>query len=316
MQRLILRVCIQYLHYLPIGMTSPTAGLGYVVLSAASLSTLILLYVFRAGVADLDQVLASAFSSAINSEGIHIVHPYNVGLISFINTYPLVYILFPLCIISLCYSILFFVVRSHDKSVYLYFPLSLILYIGTVLTVVIVLKVVLRRPRPRNTHEFGILLETCKYEFKAIFTPYLGRSQCSHSLSSTPSGHTAAASYCILPSIVYIIQLFEIIRAYWAPRLLGLTILSVAMGILLTIVTLWGISGIILMVIARMSAGAHFLSDTLTAILISLAFLFIVVVTRPDIHAMRRYEDNPDAFSSDQDSHQERTTKRDDVPLQ
>lgn len=316
MQRLILRVCIQYLHYLPIGMTSPTAGLGYVVLSAASLSTLILLYVFRAGVADLDQVLASAFSSAINSEGIHIVHPYNVGLISFINTYPLVYILFPLCIISLCYSILFFVVRSRDKSVYLYFPLSLILYIGTVLTVVIVLKVVLRRPRPRNTHEFGILLETCKYEFKAIFTPYLGRSQCSHSLSSTPSGHTAAASYCILPSIVYIIQLFEIIRAYWAPRLLGLTILSVAMGILLTIVTLWGISGIILMVIARMSAGAHFLSDTLTAILISLAFLFIVVVTRPDIHAMRRYEDNPDAFSSDQDSHQERTTKRDDVPLQ
>ncbi|EFO63024.1 Hypothetical protein GLP15_4535 [Giardia lamblia P15] len=312
MQKLVVRACIQYLHYVPIGMTSPTAGLGSIVLSVASFSTLIFIYVFRESVADLDQVLASAFSSAINSEGIYVSNPYDVGLISFINTYPLIYILFPLSVILLCYGILFFVVGSRDKSVYLYFPLSFCFYVTTVQTVVIVLKVLLRRPRPRNTHEFGILLETCKYEFKAIFTPHLGRSQCSHSLSSTPSGHTAAAAYCILPSVAYIIQLFELIRAYWAPKLLGLTILSIIMGLLLTVVAVWGISGIILMIIARMSAGAHFLSDTLTAVLIAAAFLSIVVITRPDIHAVQMYEHKDDKASNDQ----ERITKRDDIPLQ
>lgn len=312
MQKLIVRIFIHYLHYVPIGMTSPTAGLEYMILSVASLSTLIFLYIFRTKVANIDQVLASAFSFAINSDGIHIPNPYNVGLISFINMYPLVYVLFPLLSILLCYTILFIVIGCRDKSVYWYFPLSFLLYITVVTAVVIVLKVVLRRPRPRNTHEFGILLETCKYEFKAIFTPYLGRSQCSHSLSSTPSGHTAAASYCILPSIVYIMQLFELIRAYWAPRLLGLTILSIAMGVLLTIVTLWGISGIILMVIARMSAGAHFLSDTLTAILITLTFLFIIVITRPDIHAMQVYQYEHNADNNDQ----ERIMNKDDTPFQ
>lgn len=312
MRKLVVRACIRYLNYVPIGMTSPTAGLGFVVLSIASFSTLIFLYVFKEKVADLDQILASAFSSAIDNEGIHIPNPYNVGLVSFINTYPLVYVLFPLGVMLLCHGILFFVVRSRDKSVYLYFPLSFAIYVTIVQTVVIVMKVLLRRPRPRNTHEFGLLLETCKYEFKAIFTPYLGRSQCSHSLSSTPSGHTAAAAYCILPSIIYITQLFELIRAYWTPRLLGLTILSVTMGLLLTVIALWGISGIILMIIARMSAGAHFLSDTLTAVLIAVAFLFIVVVTRPDIHAVQMYQNK----SNEDAENQERTTKRDDTPLQ
>ncbi|TNJ30627.1 PAP2 superfamily protein [Giardia muris] len=280
-------LCTRY--YLPLGVTRADAWVMSTLVAFVAACLLIYLYWYQHPLAELDKRVSLFFSYASDDPLRTTQYPFNTGILSFINSYPIIYLLLPIVKMSACCLLTSGMTRPTFLSLYLYYPGSFFIYGFCVQMTVIVLKLIVRRPRPLHTIDLSAFTEECLLEFRALFSPKFTNNTCRYHLSSTPSGHTATAMGCVLASLVYTCTLLmtllshrEIEKEIKKPHL----VLIICFTFLVGLEAYLTIPLVVMMALARMSAGAHYLSDTLAGAMVAILHLPLLILTFPDIKRM------------------------------
>lgn len=167
-----------------------------------------------------------------------------------------------------------------------YFPLSFLVYGACNACTILLLKYLLSRPRPWQTIEFSATSH-CLLEYRALFDPSPQPNPCRLELYSTPSGHTNTAAVTHLPCCLYIYYVYcMLLAADPDASRRKRAVLGCGTAVLITgaaIVTAFVIG---CMMVARLAANMHFLSDTLVGFFIAVFYLPLLILLRPDYSAM------------------------------
>lgn len=280
-------LCKRY--YLPLGVTRADAWVVSTLVAFVAACLLIYQYWYQRPLAELDKRVSLFFSYASDDPLRTVQYPFNTGILFFLNSYPIIYLLLPILKMLACCLATAALARPTFLALYLYYPGSFLVYGFCVQMSVIVLKLIMRRPRPLHTLNLSAFTEECLLEFRALFSFSFTNNRCSHYLSSTPSGHTATAMGCTIASLVYTCTLLTTLlsrREQDKRNGRSRPIYIVCFTLLLGLEAYMTIPLVIMMAIARMSAGAHYLSDTLAGALVAVLHLPLLILTFPDINRM------------------------------
>eukprot|EP00768_Dysnectes_brevis_P007335 gnl/Dysnectes_brevis/6159_a9331_341.p1 GENE.gnl/Dysnectes_brevis/6159_a9331_341~~gnl/Dysnectes_brevis/6159_a9331_341.p1 ORF type:complete len:290 (+),score=36.72 gnl/Dysnectes_brevis/6159_a9331_341:55-924(+) len=158
----------------------------------------------------------------------------------------------------------------------IWFILAPILTAGIAGVIVSILKVLLNRPRPKNTNLFSPLDPSdtvdCRVDYMPIFRGGPPTNPCGLSLKSAPSGHTqfwTSASFSPLLPIIAAAVRADNHGTRWMAALA-----TSACAILALLLTLIG-------GVCRWLVGSHYPSDTLFGALIGVAVWFVALLMMP-----------------------------------
>lgn len=246
----------------------------------------ILMKVFSARLSIFDKALAESVidRNALTTDGNPL--PYNTGVFYYINTYLYGFYVFLAIVTVIIFSITIALDVKHKNLRYgyfLYVLVSVVLFVAINVIVVMILKVVLNRPRPRQTVEFHTN-ETCLVNYRPIFDPYVGKDPCPYKMYSTPSGHVNTTCQCTIPIPILVFFLYKVIALYTRLNSKKLSIRT-ATKCVFALVGLIAFSlpavFIPFMMYGRIVANAHFLTDTLFGFLLSVMVMPVFWVAFP-----------------------------------
>ncbi|TNJ26951.1 PAP2 superfamily protein [Giardia muris] len=243
---------------------------------------MIVMSVRRQELATIDKSIASKMTERATMSLVEQHLPYDVGYLNGLNESMYAFVVYPIGLGALLLGLYFVATRSRCYWVYIYYIVALATYILLANGVCLLLKELLKRPRPRQTIEFHTAASPVSHPvpFQPIFTPYTGPNPDGLQLYSTPSGHTLFTSTCLLPMSIISAFLGQDLAGQlkgkelllWKTCFYCFSALSIILSLLF----------IPSMAIARLAANAHFLSDTVLGALLSLMFLTIIIFTVPE----------------------------------
>lgn len=243
---------------------------------------IVIMSVRRQDLADLDKSIASKMTSRTTLGLVEQHLPYDVGYLNGLNENMYAFVVYPIGLGALLLGMYFVATRSRCYWLYIYYVVATVTYILLTNGVCLILKMLLRRPRPRQTVEFrtAALPVSHPVPFQPIFTPYTGPNPDGLQLYSTPSGHTLFTSTCLLPMSVVAAFLGQDLNGQLKGR--ALVLWKVFFYCFSALSVVFSLLFIPSMAIARLAANAHFVTDTLLGMLLSIMFLTILIFTVPE----------------------------------